>query len=175
LEGLAEMASKRGLEYKFLISTIFPKEMGNLELTDIFKDSELYPEIYYSVYSMDTAFRRKWIPKAINPYHALAKLQYWQETTGKTPKIHYAFIDGQNDSLYTVDNIIKAIEQVQLKVNWNVVRYNPPEGHDSRETPENRIHYIASFIRDRLHCDAKVKVIPRVGIDVKASCGTFLN
>lgn len=175
LEGLAEMASKRGLEYKFLISTIFPKEMNHRALQDIFKDPELYPEIYYSLYAINDQFRRRWLPKAINPDSALLNLKMWQEVTGKTPKIHYAFIEGQNDSLFEVDRVIKAIEYHQLKVNWNIVRYNSPEGHDSRETPEHQINYIASFIRDRLHDGAKVKVIPRVGIDVKASCGTFLN
>lgn len=174
LRGLADMAKSHGLEYKFLISTIFPKEMGHKALIDIFKVPELYPEIYYSIYSTDQSFRRRWLPKAIHPDSALFNLAMWQEQTGKIPKIHYAFIEGENDSLFTVEKVVRVIKDIELKVNWNIVRYNPPEGHSSRETPEEHINYIASFIRSRLP-EARVKVIPRVGTDVKASCGTFLK
>lgn len=174
LQGLANLAKRHGLEYKFLISTIFPKEMDHKALIDIFKVPELYPEIYYSIYSTDPSFRRRWLPKAIHPDSALFNLAMWQEQTGKIPKIHYAFIEGENDSLFTVEKVIRAIKDIGLKVNWNIVRYNPPEGHSSRESPEEHINYIHSFIRSRLP-EARVKLIPRVGTDVQASCGTFLK
>lgn len=174
LEGLAELASKRGLDYKFLISTIFPKEMGNLTLGDIFKDPELYPEIYYSIYSMNKDFRRKWLPKAIDPNDALALLVDWQQLTNKLPKIHYAFIRGENSSIGDVANICNALEFHNLNVNWNVVRYNPPENHWSKESSEGQIDYLTRYLRVRLPT-SKVKVIPRVGTDVRASCGTFLT
>lgn len=174
LEGLAEMASKRGLEYKFLISTIFPKEMNGKALVDIFKDPELYPEIYYSVYSMNPDFRKRWLPKAVNPDSAFFNLEMWQEVTGKVPKIHYAFIEGENDLVEDIELIVEAIKAHKLEVNWNVVRYNPPEGHNSKEPPESHVNHLADVIRHNLP-EARVKVIPRVGSDVKASCGTFLN
>lgn len=174
LRGLADMAKSHGLEYKFLISTIYPKDMKDKMLTDIFRDPELYPEIYYSLYSMDHKFRRKWLPKASRPGEAIFDLSCWQTATGKTPKIHYAFIEKENDSLFDVEKIIDELNVFKLKVNWNIVRYNPPEGHYSRETPEDHINYIASYIRSCLP-EARVKVIPRVGTDVKASCGTFLK
>lgn len=174
LEGLAELASKRGLEYKFLISTIFPQEMGHLALQDIFKDPELYPEIYYSIYAINDQFRRRWVPKAINPDSALFNLKMWQEVTGKVPKIHYAFINNENDSLADVSAICDALDYFDLKVNWNIVRYNPPEGHYSCEPVEGHIKYLQGYIKRRLP-DARVKLIPRVGTDVMASCGTFLN
>lgn len=174
LEGLADMASKRGLKYKFLISTIFPKEMGKLELTDIFRDPELYPELYYSIYSTQVGFRRRWLPKADNCGVAMGKLRRWHELTGKVPKIHYAFIEGENDSVDDILDIVNLLHVYSLPVNWNVVRYNPPEGHYSKEPPEATVNHLAAVIRHYLP-DARVKVIPRVGSDVKASCGTFLN
>lgn len=174
LEGLAEMASKRGLEYKFLISTIYPKEMNSHMLNTIFKDPALYPEIYYSIYSTDPAFRRKWLPKAAKPAEAIFDLSCWQTVTGKTPKIHYAFIKDENDSVEDIEGIIDLMDQFKLKVNWNIVRYNPPEGHSSEEPPETTVNHLADVIRHKLP-EARVKVIPRVGTDVKASCGTFLN
>jgi len=171
---LRDLAKKWALTPKFLISTIMPKEMGDLALTDIFKDPSVYPELYYSMYSTEVKFRKRWLPKAIPCNNALRMLRQWQEQTGKIPKIHYAFIDGENDS---VDNVLDCCNMVYaygLTVNWNIVRYNPPEGHDSKEPPEEYIYFLADVIRNFPNV-GKVKVIPRVGTDVKASCGTFLK
>lgn len=174
LQGLADIAKRHGLEYKFLISTIFPKEMDHKALIDIFKVPELYPEIYYSIYSTDPSFRRRWLPKAIHPDSALFNLAMWQEQTGKVPKIHYAFIEGENDLAEDIEGIVAAIKAQNLKVNWNVVRYNPPVGHSSKEPSETNVNHLADVIRYNLP-EARVKVIPRVGTDVQASCGTFLK
>ncbi|WDS62043.1 ribosomal RNA large subunit methyltransferase N [Pseudomonas phage D6] len=174
LDGLRLLAQSLGLQCKFLISTIFPKEAEAISLPQIFKDPNLYPEIYYSIYSVDERFRKRWLPKAIAPVEAIAKLRNWQMTTGKKPKIHYAFINDENDTLADVKNICDLVERFYLNVNWNVVRYNPPEGHSSKEALEGQIQYLAGYVRRRFP-DARVKVIPRVGLDVKASCGTFLK
>lgn len=174
LRGLKAIADRWCLDSKFLISTIFPKTFDQYELTDVFKDPAVRPEIYYSLYSTDRDFRRKWLPKAIEPSIAMTLLARWNRSTGKVPKIHYAFIDGENDSLGDVLRCVELVKQYQLPVNWNIVRYNPPEGHYSKEPVEGHIQYLAGFIRRHLP-DSKVKVIPRVGSDVKASCGTFLK
>lgn len=173
LEGLAALAKQHGLKYKFLISTIFPEEMGHRALQDIFKNPDVYPEIYYSIYSMDSKFRKRWLPKAIHPDSALFNLSMWQTVSGKTPKIHYAFIKGENDTIQHVDAIIDAVKEAQLKVNWNIVRYNPPNDK-SEEPTEFIVNNLYDYICERLPT-AKVKLIPRVGTDVMASCGTFLK
>lgn len=174
LRGLAERAERYGLEYKFLISTIFPKEAETISLPQVFKDPEVYPELYYSIYSTDPGFRKRWLPKAIVPIEAIAKLRNWQMHTGKKPKIHYAFIRNENDNLSDVADICDLVQRFHLEVNWNVVRYNPPVGHSSQESIEGQINYLAGYVRRRFP-DARVRVIPRVGTDVQASCGTFLK
>lgn len=174
LRRLRDMALSHGLESKFLISTIYPKEMKNYMLGEIFRDPEVYPEIYYSIYSTNPAFRRKWLPKATKTSEAIFDLSCWQEQTGKKPKIHYAFIHDENDTLADVKNICDALDEFKLDVNWNVVRYNPPVGHNSKEAIYGQIEYLAGYVRRR-YPNARVKIIPRVGTDVKASCGTFLS
>lgn len=174
LRGLRDLAHDVGLEPKFLISTIFPKAMDGYALVEIFKDPLVYPEIYYSIYSLEERFRKRWLPRATHPYHALGQLRNWQIHTGKTPKIHYAFIKGENDSLESVKDICDRLDIFKLRFNWNVVRYNPPTGHSSEETSEWDIKQLAGYISHR-YPEARVKVIPRVGTDVQASCGTFLK
>lgn len=174
LRQLKELAESYGLIAKFLISTIFPEEFGDHYLREVFRDPDVYPELYYSVYALGDKFRRRWLPRAQSPRNAFSALKDWQLHTGKVPKIHYAFIENENDTLHDVKEIIDMIDGYELDVNWNIVRYNPPTGHWSREPSEKQIDYLHQYIQKRLP-EARVKLIPRVGTDVQASCGTFLK
>ncbi len=174
LKPLYDLANKRELHPKFLISTIMPDSIEHVELTDIFKDYALYPEIYYSIYGIEPKFRKKWLPRAIHPEKALEKLKNWQEATGKTPKIHFAFIKGQNDSEHDVINMCQLINDVGLKVNFNIVRYNPYSekyGEESDETViQNNVEIMKNMLKPERH-----RIVPKVGFDVKASCGMFIE
>lgn len=174
LRPLAQRAIDRGLGYRFLISTIMPETFRDLELTDLFPEPELFPEIFYSLYSVDERFRKRWLPRAMNPIVALGKLKRWQEATGKVPKIHFAFIEGENDSEHSVRGVCAAINEVGLKVNFNIVRYNPPENTKSRESAieviDANVALMNELLKPELSC-----IVPRVGKDVAASCGMFIE
>jgi 23S rRNA (adenine2503-C2)-methyltransferase len=168
---LAQRAVALGLRPRYLVSTIFPRELGDRLLEDIFVIH--HPEIYYSIYSVRECFRRRWLPKALPVEEALDRLVSWQRNTYKICKIHYAFIAGENDSEADVHAICDALESRRLMVHVNIVRYNP---HDPRrhgvEPPEEIIQRNAQIYQSRLPY-ARVRVIPRVGYDVHASCGMF--
>lgn len=156
---------------KFLISTIMPKSVDFEVLKSRF--SGLQPEIYYSLYSMDRNFRKRWLPGAGDPDKALDTLKEWQLLTNKIPKLHYAFISGENDSEETVMGIVQALEDRNLTCNMNVVRYNPPD-ENSQESPEATIERACEILRST-PCIPRVDVVPRVGYDVNASCGMFVQ
>src|SRR5262249_15590820 len=145
--------------------------LGDRALEDVFLSH--HPEIYYSIYSMDEGFRRRWLPKALPADEALDRLVSWQRATYKLCKIHYALIEGENDGKADVHAICDALERRRLLVHVNVVRYNP---QDSRrhgvEPSEEVIRRNAAIYQARLPY-ARVRVIPRVGRDVAASCGMF--
>jgi adenine C2-methylase RlmN of 23S rRNA A2503 and tRNA A37 len=168
---LARRAVALGLRPRHLVSTIFPRELGGRLLEDVFVTH--HPEIYYSLYSVSERFRRRWLPRALPAPEALDRLASWQRSTYKICKIHYAFIAGQNDSEADVHAICDALEERRLMVHVNIVRYNP---HDPRrhgvEPPEEVIERNAKIYQSRLSY-ARVRVIPRVGYDVRASCGMF--
>ncbi|MEM8670504.1 MAG: radical SAM enzyme, Cfr family protein [Planctomycetota bacterium] len=170
---LAKRAMDLKLRPRYLVSTILPMELGDRRLEDIFVT--YHPEIYYSIYSVDESFRRRWLPKALPVTQALDRLADWQRHTYKICKIHYAFIRGENDSESDVHAICDELESRKLMVHVNIVRYNPadPRRHGS-EPSEAIIERNAQIYRKRLP-DARVKVIPRVGRDVNASCGMFIK
>lgn len=175
LRPLAELAKARGLEYKFLISTILPNTLGYVtSLPSIFSDPELYPEIYYSLYSVNPSFRKRWLARAHRAELGLDMLAEWQRFSGKVPKIHFAFIEGENDSEEDVRALCEAITSRDLRVNFNIVRYNPHSEKYGKESDEATINRNVDIMRELLKPD-QFKIVPKVGFDIKASCGMFVE
>ena len=148
-----------------------PKLRRETDLAQVFRP--IQPEIYYSIYSLDPDFRRKWLPSAMDPYLALEKLAAYQKTTRKLLKLHWAFIEGENDSPETVEKICQAVQSANLRVDINIVRYNPYNESYGTEPATETIEQNANLIRQLLPA-ATVKVVARVGNDIYASCGQFI-
>lgn len=172
LLALKGLADERQLNSKFLISTILPKALDSLTLPQMFPD--VHPEIYYSIYSMKPEFRRRWLAKAQSAERGLEMLKEWQEFSGKVPKIHFAFIEGQNDSEEDMHLIADAIKAVDLTVNLNIVRYNPYDHRYGKEPDEAIVIRNADLLSSLIKAPS-TRVVPKVGMDVKASCGMFVG
>jgi len=183
-KGLYDAGRGLGLMPRFLVSTIMPKKREDqaLGLEDITLPQMfpfVQPEIYYSLYSVDPDFRRRWLPRAMDPSMALDLLAEWQQHSKKIVRIHYALIRGENDSLTDAVAVAKAVREAGLRADFTFVRYNPPaEGHSEESSWVARTHYGQTIERE-LHMFAgykpKIKVIERVGEDVAASCGMFVS
>lgn len=111
--------------------------------------------------------------KAHSAEHGLDLLVDWQQQTGKIPKIHFAFIENENDSIEDVTAMCKAINDRDLKVNFNIVRYNPHSDKHGKEPDETIINRNVDIMVDMLKPE-RYRIVPRVGFDVKASCGMFI-
>lgn len=168
---LHAMATERDLSSKILISSIFPKTLGEKRLEQIFTAD--LPEIYYSLYSMEPSFRKRWLGKALDAGRGLDLLASWQQHTGKIPKIHFAFIEGENDSEAAMRKMADAIVERELKVSLNIVRYNPHSNQYGRESDESVIERNVQMLTEWINPVA-VRIVPKVGFDVKASCGMFV-
>lgn len=166
------MAKSRGLDAKYLISTIMPESMGDRTLVNIFPNT--LPEIYYSLYSTDEKFRKKWLARALPYQKSLELMKEWQDYNGKVPKIHFAFIKGENDSEQDMVNIATAINSLDLRVNLNIVRYNPYSEKYGVESDEATINRNVEILVELLKPE-QYRVVPKVGFDVKASCGMFVG
>src|SRR5262245_46765402 len=170
---LSRLAVGLALRPRHLVSTIYPRELGNRPLEDIFVTH--HPDIYYSIYSMSERFRRRWLPKALPAGAALDGLASWQRSTHKIVTLHHTYIAGENDDEGDVHALCDALESRGLLAHVNIVRYNPydPARHGV-EPPEEVIERNAAIYRSRLP-GARVSVIARVGFDVAASCGMFFG
>src|SRR5689334_22132922 len=123
LAELSQMAVELGVRPRHLVSTIYPRELTDRPLEDVFVTH--HPDIYYSIYSMSERFRRRWLPKALPAGAALDRLVSWQRSTHKVVSLHHAYIAGENDAEGDVHAICDALEERGLMVHVNIVRYNP--------------------------------------------------
>lgn len=163
------------LEVVFNISTIFPEGVvlrdTNFDINNVRNNTR----IYYSLYSADPQFRKRWLPKAKDPIAALEELRDYRY------KVHFALIEGENDSLEQAHAVTEAIRQTHrmshyehTRPGFNLVRYNPYSELQGKEPSTTTIEqYLDLLVKSQSFRD--VKVVPRVGRDVYASCGTFVN
>ena len=161
---LWEQATISGLSPVYNISTILPKNAPDLRRY-VLKDTK----IYWSLYSPLEKFRKRWLPKALEPIQAARKINAFREQGGKVV-LHNAFIKGENDTNEQFQALLDFLYEYDLTdLDYNIVRYNP---YDQRygEESEN-IDWIHSVLSGVMK--GKVQLIERVGRDVNASCGTF--
>lgn len=171
LSKLGQVAKDEGLPAKFNISTIMPSTLKQ-SLTEIFH--YINPTIYYSLYSTNEAWRKKWMPAAMNHKDALLMLKEYQDFSKKIIKIHYPFIAGENDSVEEINNVVDMVQMANVICEFNLVRYNPAGIDQGLESSEEIIQRNINILEARFKFNGKVQIIPRVGFDVKASCGMFV-
>jgi len=165
-------AIKRDLFPRFLISTVMPKNMIGQSLSRLFPI--INPEIYYSIYSVNEDFRKRWLPKAMVVDEALKMLKEYQENTKKIIKLHWAFIEGQNDREEDMALLCHKIRASGVRVDIAIVRYNPYDESYGKESREAILNRNVEILKSLLPF-SKIKMITRVGRDVKASCGMFVE
>ncbi len=166
---LAKMAETRELVPRFNISTIIPVRFRK-NLHHVFRI--VIPDIYYSLYSMDPDASQRWLPSAASTDVALNMLSIWQRYTSKIPRVHFAVVQGLNDTTAHAVRLADALQRHSLRVNINLVRFNPPRDLNEKEASDANKELLVRELRQRLPL-ARVKVVSRVGTDVYASCGTF--
>lgn len=160
------------VKVKFNISTIIPRTML-LHFMTWDETPSLKPTIYYSLYSTDDKFRKRWLPKADDVDNALTKLKAFQQYDGKVV-LHWAFIKGQNDSEEDVDAIGKLILKYGIQARFNLVRYNPYSCGQGTESLETTLQERFEQIKRYMMVPGS-RIVPRVGFDVAASCGMFVE
>ena len=163
------------MNLKMNVSTIMPLAIRGHSLANILSGNT---EVYYSLYSVDDKFRRHWMPNTMHYHEALTMLKEYQLLTKKKITLHWAVIEGHNDSLEDVERLVNVVKDYELVGKFNLVRYNPPNEF-SKEASEERLNEILGMMKyalsPALFDKSQSKIVSRVGMDVYASCGTFIN
>lgn len=170
---LKKMATEAGVDtVRFNLSSIMPTDL--VDLGDVCDNSNGEVTIFYSLYSLDQDFRKRWLPNAMVPTLALKHLRFHQITKKLKVVLHWAFIEGENDSQETCDSILSLVEASELEARFNLVRYNPYSAGQGVESPGEVLADRFEFFEKSMIVKGS-RIVPRVGFDVKASCGMFVS
>lgn len=170
-DSLGRAPESSGLDVRFNISSIIPEDFpGRLDM--ILKDPR--SALYYSLYTTSNTFRRRWLPRAMAPERALDLIADYQVRTGRGIVLHWALIAGQNDDLDDLERTLEAVNARGIQARFNLVRYNPHDARHGIEASDERINEVFARINESLP-DPANRIVPRVGYDVKASCGMFVG
>lgn len=151
---------------RFKISTIIPVDVDQEALRGMV-DPRI--DFYYSLYSIDTNFRKKWLPKALDFLDVLPLIKDKKSVT-----FHHALIKGENDSIEEAKNITWFASLFDYTPKVNLIQYNPFSTNQGQEADPLTIEKYADHIRNS-KVFGRIKIIKRIGLDVKASCGMFVN
>lgn len=168
---LGAKAESLGLKAQFMISSIIPEDF-NVDLADIFSDERA--NLYYSLYSTQEKFRKRWLPKAKDCQTALDMIADFQIKTGREIALHWAFIAEQNDSIEELNKTMEDVKSRGIKAKFNLVRYNPHSDRHGYEPEEQHIIQLFNIVQSYLP-NPRSRIVPRVGHDVNASCGMFVS
>jgi adenine C2-methylase RlmN of 23S rRNA A2503 and tRNA A37 len=163
------------LKTKMNISTIMPYTIRDRKLEDIFKDSGKSTFIYYSLYSMNDIFRKKWMPNAIDWRIALNKLKDYQNSGGNIITFHWAFIEGENDNIKEVEEMAKILKDYEFDAKFNLVRYNNHPNLPNKETNIEKIQDLFNIVNSAFKNNEKSYIVPRLNVDNHIACGLFAN
>lgn len=177
---LDEVATDHGFEsIKMNVSTIMPPTMRERELFGVFGYTPV--TLFYSLYSLNPVFRKKWMPNAIDPLVALDKLERFQQQTGNTVVFHWTFIEGENDDEESVEELVAEIRSRDFtNTKFNLVRFNPPDklADTYREPEEERMNELFEIVSDGMTDEVPhqtSRIVPRVGKEAFVSCGMFVE
>lgn len=163
-------ASDYELDFKINISSILPQWVNENDIDRFYSWDKV--RIYYSLYSLNPDFRKKWLPRA-NPFPIdnLKQLYMLQKKYNKPYRVHWCYISGENDTSDQTHALGEILAN-HGSPNVNIVRYNPFSGQQGKESAFDNIQSNAWILKKTYGLN--VKIIPRVGFDVNASCGMFI-
>jgi len=170
-DNLHDKVRELNLKPQFMLSSIIPEDF-DLDLSDIFSDPRA--TLYYSLYSTEEKFRKRWLPKAMNCFKALDKIAEFQSKTGREIALHWAFIEGNNDNIEQLHKTMISVKERGIKARFNLVRYNPYNERYGVEPDEIEIQKLFNIVQSYIP-ESNSRIVPRVGKDVKASCGMFIE
>jgi len=170
-------------ELKMNVSTIMPHTINNMNLIDIFRNDPV--ALYYSIYTHNDAKKQKIMPNAMNTLSALDKIKEFSENKDANPAnqvvFHGAFIENFNDNLEEIKDMANIIKSYGFKKSkFNIVRYNPHKNNDllNNEVNTEKLDQIFEILNNSVTNKVKYnksRIINRVGYDVYASCGMFVD
>ena len=130
---------------------------------------ELPVKLHLSLHYTVDMIRDEWMPKALNIMPSLAAVDFYNKMTNNAVEIHYALIEGVNDT--EQDAILLANFLKDKNMNVKFLFYNEKPTLDVHASNKSKLNIFRKYL-DRYGIEHEYYIPP--GLDIGASCGQFL-
>lgn len=156
---------------RFAIATSIPKSywVNFYKMVELIKDKNLNVKIHLSLHYTEDNLRKEWMPKSLDIESSIACVDFYHKLTGNPVEIHYALIDGVNDTIEDAQRLSRLIQGKGFNVKF--LFYNEKENLYYRASGTYKIRYFANILTDSF-IPFEYYVPP--GLSIGASCGSFL-
>lgn len=157
---------------RFAIATMLPRSrwVQFYDLTREIERMKLNVKLHLSLHFTDDRLRRDWMPAALEIKAAIAALEFYKQITGNSVEIHYALIDGVNDSNQQAEDLGKLVAGRDIPI--KLLQYNARPCLEHLSSTKDRVQSIFPILSH--YTGGKVEYYVPPGLDVGASCGQFL-
>jgi len=160
---------KSKLHSRFGLATLIPSWGWDkfFELTKNVKLYQLPLKVHLSLHFIDDVVRKEWMPSALEVKVSIAALEFYKGITGNSVEIHYALIDGVNDSKETARSLSDLLWDRDIPV--KLLKYNerPAAGCKASDNVKMFMHILQSE-------GIQTEYYEPPGVSIGASCGQFL-
>jgi len=168
------MIMMSGLEaplVRFAIATSLPKSawLKFFQMTHGIVKSGLPVKLHLSLHYTVDQIRREWMPRSLEIIPSLSAADFYRKITGNAVEIHYALIEGVNDTEQDAILLSKFLKDRDFNIKF--LFYNEKPTLDAQASPKEKISIFRRYF-DRYNIDHEYYIPP--GLDIGASCGQFL-
>lgn len=159
------------IKVRFAIATSLP-HIAVCEFfgfTEMVKSYKLDVKLHLSIHYTDNKLRAEWMPRSINIESTLAAGEFFKTYTGNNVEIHYALIDGVNDTVADAMLLCHLINGKDFNVKF--LFYNKKQ---SLGMHPSELYKFEIFERRLGEIGISSEYYKPPGLDVGASCGQFL-
>jgi 23S rRNA (adenine2503-C2)-methyltransferase len=156
---------------RFAIATSIPKYKWEefFKLTHGIHDRELPVKLHLSLHYTIDALRKEWMPAALDIIPSLSAADFYKKVTGNSVEIHYALIDGVNDT--EQDAILLSTFLKDKDMNVKFLFYNERPTINAHASAKDKLNIFRRYF-DKYNIKHEYYIPP--GLSIGASCGAFL-
>lgn len=157
---------------RFAVATCLPKSSWEnfFKFTKLVQDFEIDVKVHLSLHYTENETRKRWMPKSLEIESSLAAMSFYKQVTGNKVEIHYALIEGVND---TTDDLMSLGDLLSDKgFNVKFLFYNEKESLNAKASNMKKYNEFSEYLWSAFGIETEYYVPP--GTSIGASCGAFL-
>ena len=156
---------------RFAVATCLPKNnwVSFFEMTERIKDLKLQVKLHLSLHYTIDIIRKEWMPRSLDIMSSLSAVDFYKKVTGNAVEIHYALLEGVNDT--EQDAILMANFLKDKDINVKFLFYNEKDSLSVKASSKEKLKNFKTYF-NTYGIDHEYYIPP--GLDIGASCGQFL-